>query len=96
MIEKYKPYSFLYAAGELTLIKNTEAEQAVLVILRAAAADGRLIGIELIPYILSGQMQQTISLPDAWGGCEMTAYALDGNNYSPLTASFVIRADTSN
>lgn len=97
MTEKYKPYSFLYAAGELTLIKNTEAEQEVLVILRATAADGRLIDIELLPHILlSGQTRQTISLPDAWGGCEMKAYALDGSNYAPLTASFVIRADTSN
>ena len=53
--------------------------------------------MELIPCMLSaGQTQQKIALPDAWGECEMKAYALDSSNDSPLTASFVIHADTSN
>lgn len=97
MTEKYKPYSFLYTAGELILTKNTETAQEVLVILRATDADGRIVGMELIPCMLSaGQTQQKIALPDAWGECEMKAYALDSSNDSPLTASFVIHADTSN
>ena len=77
-----------------TVKVNQEVRQGDLI-----GYSGKTGGIdrELIPCMLSaGQTQQKIALPDAWGECEMKAYALDSSNDSPLTASFVIHADTSN